>query len=403
MRGMRLLFPAGLSSNLADGIFWSFIPLYAAFTLNDPGFLGLTLALKTVMFSGIGLLLPAFLVARPSIFLRGTAFVRALLIGVVTAAFVATEHPGLLILLVITNALFEIQVDSTSQALVPSIVPRAALPSQNQRLQVWGTLVNEALAPNITALLFAGIAALTLTVASTAYGIAALLYARLAAFLAFSQRQPDQGLLPAKTPFGAYLSFYRRSPNIRLLLLLSVLISVTAGVTGTALPFVIKNNTDLSPALFGLFPVFFALGSMVSLSLRRFRPTALTEARSTLLIACSCLAMSSLVAGALPTVLALFLAQALAGFGFSMWLMVEITVRQVESPPLLLIGSIGIFRAVEAASFAVGALLPQSLRLTQSDFEPVLLLVGGAQVMVVVFIAVNRTLTRISLRDEGTT
>jgi len=392
------LFNAGLISNISDGFFWAFLPLLAAYTYNDPRFLGIALSLKTasVLVMGISL---NYVHLRPSaLLLKRTSFLRAILTVPLFVYFIVTGNTTIIYVLVIINGCLEMFVDTVIQALVPSVVDPQTLSIKNQRMQVSFSIFNDFLSPNFVPVLFALMGSSILLVVSGGYASAFLIFKKLNfknSTSEYNNISGEKGSVPAKEA----IRLYSENPKLRLLLLASIIASLSAGVISTVFPFIVVRYADVPVTIYGVFPAAFALGSLVTLIVGRF----LTNANTVILLACLLFALSSFAIGYQPNLYGLIISQILAGFGFATWTAVEVYIRQIESPERLLLSSISTFRAVEAAAFSVGAALVAWLLNDTFNLRLIPYLVGIGQLCLLVFLMSRYELrgTFLYIKGEG--
>ena len=178
-RRFSLLWAAAGVSNLGDGIFFAALPLLVVSLTTDP------LAVALASFAGT---LPWFLFALLSGALadrldrrRVMIYVdlaRAVLVGVLAIA-VLTDVVSLPLIYLIAFLLgsAETLFDTSSEAIIPNLVPDGSLPDANGRLQgtVWVT--SAFFGPPLGAVLFASFAAAPFLVDSVSFVAAAVLVA----------------------------------------------------------------------------------------------------------------------------------------------------------------------------------------------------------------------------------
>lgn len=155
----RLSIAAGVS-NLGDGVFTAAFPLLIATLTRDPIVVaGVTLAGRLPWFL-LGVVAGALVdrTDRRRVILTGNG-IRGVGVGLLGAA-VATDRVDVLTIYLVAFGLgvAETFVDTSTEALVPALVPSAALPAANARLQVLEHLANAFVGPVLGAFLFAWLA-----------------------------------------------------------------------------------------------------------------------------------------------------------------------------------------------------------------------------------------------------
>ncbi|MFQ5966744.1 MAG: MFS transporter [Acidimicrobiia bacterium] len=178
-RRFSLLWAAAGVSNLGDGIFFAALPLLVVSLTTDP------VAVALASFAGT---LPWFLFALLAgalsdrldrrLVMVYVDLARAVLVGLLAVAVLA-DVVSLPLIYVVAFLLgsAETLFDTSSEAIIPNLVPEGALPDANGRLQgtVWVT--SSFFGPPLGAFLFATVATLPFFLDSASFVLAAVLVA----------------------------------------------------------------------------------------------------------------------------------------------------------------------------------------------------------------------------------
>ncbi|MFD2415520.1 MFS transporter [Amycolatopsis pigmentata] len=172
-----VLWTAATVSTIGDGIRLAALPLLAAAVSRDP------LAVAAVSFSGqlpwllISLVAGALGDRWDRRTLMWTVDLGRALVMLMLAIIVMTSTAGIVVLSAVAAFIGVGQTlfDSSSQALLPTIVPRAALPSANNRLTTTRITINSFVGPPLGGVLFAAVAALPFVADAASFGMAAAL------------------------------------------------------------------------------------------------------------------------------------------------------------------------------------------------------------------------------------
>jgi MFS family permease len=349
----KLLSAAGFS-NFADGVFQVALPLLAVRLTRSPAAIaGLTFTarLPWLLFGVIAGALADRLDRLRTMVRVDVA--RAALIGGL-AAVVAVEREELWILYAVALLLGvgETLFDTSSQSLMPTIVPLDELSRANARLNAVELGTNQFVGPPVGGMLVAVAVAAPFGTTAVCYVVAGAILATMAgSFRAERTAAPPR----MRTDIAEGVRYLWRH---RVLRTLSVMVGVSL-LTSTAafalFPlFVVKPGPlGLSEFGFGVLLTTAAAGSMISSLVTERVEGALGRQRTLLLcILLDGTAIAVLAVGQLAVAIAVGLA---LGFSQVLWQVVVVSLRQRIVPNELLGRVNGVHRTLAMGSMVVGA------------------------------------------------
>jgi MFS family permease len=356
-RRFLALWAATGGANLADGITLFLLPVAAVLSGASPAGVAAVTVVGTLAWPVLGL--PAgWVVDRVD---RGRLLVAANVVRAAVIAAVATAAvvdglalPVLLAAAALAGAL-EAIVDSALTALVPTVVDEADRTRANARIETTINLTNQLIGAPLAGFL-AGLAL------STAFGVAAALYAAAAA-VALVLLSGPRAVAPATAATAvvdarvrAGLVYLWAHPLLRQLTLVTAAMNMVWGAFGAV--FVIyalaESGLDLSPSTYGLLFTGAAVGGLVASASaeplrRRFgaRRLLLTDCVGTLLL----VGPSALALGPWPVAAGVVA----AGAGSSIWRVLVATIRQAVAPGALLGRVYSASRVISIGTVPLGA------------------------------------------------
>ncbi|MFE1077292.1 MFS transporter [Nocardiopsis alba] len=260
-----------LSSNLADGLMFTALPLLATTFTNDPLLVaGLAVAryLPWLLFGLVG----GVLVDRWD---RGRLMIAANLVRsvvlVVLAALVATGNAGIWALYVVmfTVMTCEIFYDLAGRAMLPNLAPARALDRANGRLVSGKTITEDFGGAPLAGLLFVVAAALPLAVNAGAYllGALVLLGLPLAARRPSPSSKPGEaksaGMRAVFADMAEGLRFSFGDRPLRSMIAFSVVTNMSFMAMNAVMVLLIQDHFGVPAALYGVFLTSSAVGALV--------------------------------------------------------------------------------------------------------------------------------------------
>ncbi|GLU49975.1 MFS transporter [Nocardiopsis ansamitocini] len=263
-----------LSSNLADGVMMTALPMLAAALTGDPlAVAGLTAAryLPWLLFG----LLAGVLVDRVD---RVRAMIVANLLrsaAIIALAVITATGNGTIVLLYVvmfTAMSCEIVYDIAARAVLPSLA-RGAVDRANARLVGGREVVQEFLGAPLAGFLFVVAAALPLAVNAGAYVLGAFILLGLP----LSARRPSP---PSEVPardragsapgairsvfcdIGAGLRYVYGDPPLRGLVVFTSVVNLSAGALSAVFVLIVQNHFGVPENLFGVFLAVAAVGAI---------------------------------------------------------------------------------------------------------------------------------------------
>lgn len=370
MAGARLgvdfgkLFTANLSSSLADGIARTAVPLLAVQLTDDPLLIAGIAALQMV---------PWLLFAIPAgILVDGVDRRRALavantlrtLLAVALLGLVATGSLSIasLYVVILLYGVGETVYDSAIRAVVPSIVPKALLPSANGRIEAAETVVQNFLAGPITSLLFAVTVVIPLGLNALAFALAAGLALALPAVASgrqFAVPAPGSPAEPREPWFRSLGEGYRfifGNRMLTILLFLTTFIGLMFSAATATFVLFLVDDQGLPEEFFGLFMLTGAAGGILG-SLLAGHLSARFRAGPTMAVANLVASAPVLVLWFAPNLWVAAAMNVVTSLGVLVWNVLIMSLRQSIIPGRLLGRVHGSWRTILWGSMPVGSLL----------------------------------------------
>jgi MFS family permease len=352
----RLVVSSGLS-NLADGMFVVALPLVTLTVTRDPAaFAAVTFVnrLPWLLFA-----LPAGALAdrldrRRTMLLVNVG--RAALLGALALA-VALDVHGLAVLYLVAFALGvgETLFDTAAQSIVPNLVPKDRLTRANGRLYAVELTTNQFVGPPLGGILVAVGAALALGASAAAYAFAAVVLLLISGSFRTQRQGPPTRL---RTDIAEGVRYLARHRVLRTLALCTGLSNLASTAVFAVLPIyaVAPGPMGLSEPAFGLLLVSSAVGSLVASFAGERVVNTLGRTRTLLLSMVFPIWLPLAPAlSARPAPFAVGLA--LAGFWWTIWNIITVSLRQRIAPDHLLGRVNAGYRLLAWGTMPVGAAL----------------------------------------------
>ena len=353
-RAFWRLYGSSATSNLADGIGKTALPLIAASYTRDPLLIS---GLFTFAF------LPWLLVALPSGALvdridrrhatMAANVVRAIAMGLL-ALLVLRGAGGVVVLYAVAFVLglAETVYDSAARALLPQVIGTDKLDGANSLLTVEETLGQTFLGAPIGSLLFAAATALPLLLNTGGFVLAALILLALRGRFRPARSGPKTSL---RTDIGEGVRWLARHRLLRGLTMVSAAVAFVQTMASAILVLYVLEVLRLPSGRFGLVLLAAGVGALVGgvatpWFARRFgRPFALTV--GALVCACAVGAMALTRNGYVGATLF-----AVAGAGVMTWNVLTMSLRQALIPERLFGRVQGAYRTLVYGAIPLGAL-----------------------------------------------
>ncbi|MWV51568.1 MFS transporter (plasmid) [Rathayibacter sp. VKM Ac-2803] len=368
-RDFCLLFSANIVSSLADGILRTAGPLLALGLTDDPFLISAV---------GAAVMLPWLVFAVPAgaivdaVDKRAALAVANTLRTVAAAALAALSLLGVLeiwslLVLIFILGIGETVYDTATRALVPGIVPRSSLAQANSRIESSEIVTQTFLAGPFTSTLLAVAALIPLGLNVLAFAVSAGLVLALSS--SAGRRQPSPSATRGKRGAGLAggFRFIFSNPTLRVLLLISMVVSLCQAVGTGPLVVYLVQGFGLPEPLFGLFMLTSAagavLGSTLAPRLRRKFSTGPAMAAANLLFT-----VPMIVVGLAPNLWVAGTALFASSVGAMSFAVLGLSFRQGMIPTELLGRVHGTWRmilwgAMPAGSLAGGILAREDLHL----------------------------------------
>jgi MFS family permease len=343
---------AAALSNLGDGLRVVALPLLAAALTSDPLLVsGLVVAgyLPWVLFGlPIGSLVDR---GRPEVFMLATNIARAVLLGLLTVGLASgLASIWLLYVVAFLLGLAEAAYDNASQSLVPRLVPDRRLESANAALVTAERVGQDLIGPAVAGVLFTVAVALP-------FGLNAVLLAVAAALLigitSEAPRLAERDGVLTETVAG--MRWLWRDRFVRRLILTGACLVFTTSVWESTLVLLATGPVGLSAAGYGLVLGLGALGGVGGAVATPYLVARMDRWHLQLGSLALCGVVDLMLAVA-PNPITVALAWGGIGFGFAVWHVVSISIRQRVVPPEILARVNSAARTLSISALPAGAL-----------------------------------------------
>ncbi|HWB87717.1 MAG TPA: MFS transporter [Acidimicrobiia bacterium] len=356
-RFQRLWF-ATVASNLGDGLVLAAFPLLAAGLTRDP----IAISALTLAAGLPWLLLGPLSGAVVDRFDRRRLMyvfdmVRAGVVGALAVSVaMGVESLAILYAVVFLIGSGETVVDVSSQAILPSLVPKDRLDSANGRLFSTMTIANRFIGPPLGGFLFGLGALVPVTADAISFAVAALVVAGIAG--SYRPAATD-GAGPAKTMWASVVEGMRWLWSNRPIRTFAIgAASLNVGILAGESILVLYAQEQLGLDAVGFGALF--LATAAGYSAGSFLAPALTRRVSRLALIASALAgvgLCLVLIGLAPHWAVA--ATGLAGIGLAsgLWDVIAVSYRQAAVPDALLGRTMAAYRVIAHGSIPIGALL----------------------------------------------
>ncbi|MFF9869610.1 MFS transporter [Streptomyces sp. NPDC013953] len=377
-RTFRRFWASTAASNLADGMLLSATPLVALTLTRDP------LAITTVTAMQY---LPWLLFSVPlgtladrvdrMVLLRIASTTRALGVGLLALAL-ATGHVHILMLYALSFlfGLAETLYDTTSSALVPTLVEDHQLERANGRLYATQTVANSFAGPPLGGGLFALAVAAPFALGSAGYAVAALLLTVLP--LTHSKRTPGKAPTTFVKDLKAGVRGFTGSPLLISLCVLFGIGNLASSAAYGLVALTVVERLDASPATFGLVLAGGAVGAFLG-GTYGDRIGRLTRPGTTLLWTTVVSGLVTAAIGLADHLIVLSALMAVDGFVVLTQSVIGVSLRARLIPDHMLGRVTAVFRTLSTGASALGAVLGGLLARALGLFWP-FIIVGAVVV-----------------------
>lgn len=260
-RSFRWLLASSLAANIGDGIALAAGPLLVAAQTRDPFLVALATLLQRLPWLVFGLhagvLADRFDRRRIMVVVNLVRSAVLVVLAITIATGVVDVATVLIAMFVLGTA--EVFTDTTSQTLLPMLVPRDDLGVGNARLHFAQITLNRLAAPPLGALLFAIGMAVPFTVQAACVALAAVLVSRITIDL--PARPPGESTVRSDIVEG--MRWLWNSPAIRTLTLTVVAFNITFGAVWSILVLYATERLGLGALGFGLLTTVAAAGGIL--------------------------------------------------------------------------------------------------------------------------------------------
>ena len=354
------VFTANLSSSLADGIARTAVPLLAVQLTTDPLLISGIAALQMVPW--LLFAIPAGLIVdgvdrRLALAISNT--LRTLLAALLfVLALTGSLSIWTLYLVIFLYGIGETIYDGAIRAVVPSLVPKAQLPTANGRIEAAENVVQNFLAGPITSLLFAVTVLIPLGVNALAFALAAVLalfLPRVASGRQFAAASTEPRV-PWYRQLGDGYRFIFGNRMLTTLLFLSTFIGLMfSAATATFVLFLIDDQ-GLPEEWFGVFALTAAAGGVLG-SLLAPVLTARFRAGPTMAVASVTTTAPIILLSFFPNLWVAGVTWFVTSAAVLVWNVLVMSLRQAIIPGRLLGRVHGSWRTILWGSMPVGSLL----------------------------------------------
>lgn len=257
-----------LSSNLADGLMLTALPLIAAVLTSDPLLVSLLAVARYLPWLLFGLLAGAVVDRVDRVRLMGVAnILRAVLVAAL-AVIVATGNATIWTLIVVMFLVMSCEVfyDLAGRAMLPDIAPSGTLERANGRLVTGQTVTEDFGGAPLAGFLFVVAAALPLAVNAGAYALGALVLFGLPLAVRRPQEAREETAAaprPMVTEIRQGMGYTFGDPTLRMMVLFGAVTNIGLMAMNAVMVLLLKDHFEVSAALFGVFMSTMAVGAVV--------------------------------------------------------------------------------------------------------------------------------------------
>jgi len=261
------IWSASLITNLADGVLWLAVPLFAVSLTEDPVLISLLSALSLLPWLFFAIPIGAF-VDRTD---RRKALILGNLVRTVISLFVAFSisldfiNIWLFLVAVFIIGICEVLVDTTSQSVLPQILDKKDFEKGNSRLQISEVIVSQFAGSPLSGFLYAIMIALPFYFSTAGFLIAAIVIAAVPfAKDVSSIHADDEGKerlgLWGDIKFAA--SYIYNDKNIFALVVITTSLGFFFSLSNAIAPLFVLKELAVPPSLFGVVLAIQGIGAL---------------------------------------------------------------------------------------------------------------------------------------------
>lgn len=357
-------------ANLGDGIRMAAFPLLAASLTSDPGLVALVGAASALPWLITGIFAGSLADRHGARFLLvGADTARVAVLGVLLIALF--KDSATIALTAVTASVLgvaETVRDTTTQVVVPRLVPRAQLERANGRMVSGEIMGNEFVGPLVGSALFAAGAALPFVANSAVLAVAVLLVVSLPASLLGSGRTSSEGR-SAGDGIRAGLGWVVRHRILCGLIVSAALVALADAAWFAIFVLFVQVHLDAGPLGFGTYLAVGAGGGLLG-ALSAERMISVRRHRGVLLVSMAVTAMTPALLLVAPSITATLMVVIVTSAGFGVLNVAAVSLRQRLTPEDLLGRVTAAWRTVVLGAGAVGTLCGGVIASWQGLYAP---------------------------------
>lgn len=365
--GFARLWGANLSSNLADGLGMTAIPLLAATLTRDPLLISLVGVASFLPWLLFGVLAGSVVDRVDRRRLAALANGARAVVAAALCVLVATDSVAIAVLIgaAFVFGLFETAADGCVQAMVPAIVPGTGLVRANARIQGTEVVAQTFVAAPAASALFAVTMALPFALHSAAFAVAAVLVLTLPAIAA--RARPVPGEIAGGHGVADGIRFLVGDRLLRSLWAVNICVGFFNALAHATVVLYVLDVLGLPAAAYGVFVMTAAVGAVLG-ALTTARVVARLGRGRTMVVSVSVCGLAYVLCGAGGHVVPAAVGYVLVGWSVSAWNIVSMALRQELVPGRLLGRVHGAWRSlgwgvIPVGTFAGGLIGRVDLRL----------------------------------------
>ena len=274
-RNFNRFWAGSLSSNLADGLMLTALPLIAAMLTNDPLLVSLLAVARYLPWLLFGLMAGAVVdrVDRVRLMVGANVVRAALLAGLAVVVATGNATVWALIVVMFLAMTCEVFYDLAGRAMLPDIAPAGTIDRANGRLISGQTVTEDFGGAPLAGFLFVVAASLPLAVNAGAYLVGALVLLGLP--LAVRHPKPPEGAeTKAKEPegnlfrsiiaeIGVGMRYTFGDASLRSLVLFGAVTNIGMMAMNAVMVLLVRDHFGVPAALFGVFMSATAVGAII--------------------------------------------------------------------------------------------------------------------------------------------
>ncbi|RZQ64950.1 MFS transporter [Amycolatopsis suaedae] len=261
-RDFTKFWTANAATNIGDGVALAAGPLLMASLTDDPRLVAGAVFVQQLPWLLFSLISGVYVdrLDRRKLLVLVNLFRGVVITGLAVAVWSGNATVWVAYLAFFLVGTAETLVDNAAGAILPSLVPDAALPKANARLVALNQVANHFVAPPLGAALFALAAAVPFGVNAVGFVVAALLLATVRGGARTVEERPRRPML---TEIGEGLRYLARHRVLRMLALSICLMNVTLMAAFAILVLYAQQRLGLNEIGFGLLLTAMATGGLL--------------------------------------------------------------------------------------------------------------------------------------------